>query len=454
MIERRAPLFKSAILVLVLFIASETLFAQAATDRCADPWRTEPIRLNTIEALPLVAGTGSNGMTPPKYFALDLRQRDGAKGEGAMLDLVQASSATGAVPRGMRFPIIIICKEVDGKWVRSRIRANTRVSSNQPGRALSLADARASALPRPTEIRQYKIRGGARFAILVNTTGLGRGDFEIFARPRTFQKLEPIGDAAVSRPFVKGESFLFQFNGEKDERVLISMNAADDNQEDRIDSLVSLFGPGDENFDLVGSDDDGGDNGDARLIADLREKGMYTIEAAARSGKGDAKILVQRLKCNRLTPPQSISAGESREGKFGDAQDFCQMATSGDIEGKPYHLYSLTGTQGQRFVVNLVSTDDQNPVDTILEARVPTTVVALGSEASVDARDPAAPYALVAVNDDFGDDSSNASLAVDFKAQAETTLYLLAAIYEGSGRYRLSVIDCATTDQRCKKVSE
>ena len=422
--------------------------ARAQQDRiCENSSGAAPLALNTIRPIKVPLGSAPQAKDRFIRFSLDLR-----KESGAIVDLVQApSTATGQLAP-VRFPFFIVfCKEQDGRWQRLSVRSTTRVSSTQepPGSRNSALEA---SLPRPTQLRQWRVRGSTRVAILIDGIS-GRGEFELFARPRTFAPLEDIEPGKPHPDEVaKGQTKLFGFEGKKDQRVMLEVSS----EAEDFDSFVTLYGPGDENSTRIGEDDDGGGlGGNARLVADIPRDGRYVMEAASRSEGGKFEAKFQVLNCSVGEPPE-IKLANDMPGSFGKPEDFCQVAKEGLLQDSPYHLYKFSGLAGHRYSITMRGEGDgESKPDPALMVRVEAPVVSDGDKAQVAERDPASQHALVGENDDFfldhldaGSGTTDSRVVVQFMSDA--VLYVQGGLGDPVGKYVIRIEDCAVLPESCR----
>lgn len=456
-------LFGVAFVLFAAILAGTPARAQTA-DWCERTGEETPLALNTIRPIkvPMPPASARGGQFV--RYSLDLRNQS-----GAVIDLVQAPSAATGQLEPVLFPMTRFCKEQDGRWQTIGVRATSRVSSVQesPGGLISRSESALqrtsqsrgseagagveASLRRPTQLRQWRVRGGARIALLINRS-FGSGEFELFARPRTFPKIDEIASGMTHPGEIrKGQTKLLAFDGKKDQRILIEVSS----EADDFDSFVALYGPGDETSSRIGEDDDGGTGGNARLVADLPREGKYVMEIASLSEGGKFNVKYQTLNCPVGDPPK-IELGTEMLGSFGRSEDFCYVAETGELQGNPYHLYSFKGMSEHRYSVTMRGVgSEETRSDTALMVRVAALVISEDDETRVVDRDPAGRHALVAENDDYFFDSAETdtfftdSRIVVRYVSGDSTMFVQAVLGEPTGDYTIRIEDCEVAPVTC-----
>lgn len=228
----------------------------------------------------------------------------------------------------------------------------------------------------------------------------------------------------------------YSFTAEAGTRIEITM-AADD-----FDTLVEVGQIVDCAFVSMGSNDDGSgpeDGLNSRLTGTLPTSGTYIIRATSFGGTGEGPF---RLTLNRLPPqrgapePIAVTVGTPATGTLtgedavirNEFNDFAMMGEYGESSlgsiidaGRPYHLYSLTGSQGDEYVITLASEE----FDAFLEVGVNSP---LG-------------FSVAETNDDGGeeDDGLNSRLKITFQS-AGTLIIRVSPLSMGTGNYVLNVV--------------
>ena len=222
---------------------------------------------------------------------------------------------------------------------------------------------------------------------------------------------------------------------EADTRLEVTMRADD------FDTLVEIGKMDGCTYTMLGSNDDGSGEDDglnSRLIATLRDAGTYVIRAKALADDGAGKF---SLALNRLAAPPPpptpipLTLGASAQGALttNDAMidtssaygDEYASEYGGDMgidiseSGRPYHLYSLTGSAGQDYLIKM----DSEEFDAFLEA---------GSMSPLG-------YSVSASNDDGGGEEDGLNSRLRVKFQTDGTIIIRASpLGNDTGAYTIS----------------
>ena len=213
-----------------------------------------------------------------------------------------------------------------------------------------------------------------------------------------------------------------------DTRIQVTMVAADTATLDPIVEIGKMDGC---TYTMLASNDDGDGEEDglnSRLIATVNTAGTYVVRARALNEEGLGKFTLAMTSLPPVAPPPApipMTLGQTAQGALtaNDAviDDNSGMAYAGDYSeyaietptdssitasgsGRPYHLYTLTGTAGTEYLVKM----DSEEFDAYLDAGVQSP---LG-------------FTVIASNDDGGgeDDGLNSRLRIKFQTDGSITI--------------------------------
>jgi len=228
---------------------------------------------------------------------------------------------------------------------------------------------------------------------------------------RTVEIGRPVTDSLTARDPIRRSArapyHVWRFEGRRGQRLTIDLRAAD------FDAYVIVRDP---DGATIGSDDDSGEDLDARLHVVIGRDGPYSVIATAvgDSARGSYTLAVSGWETPAVPPagrPAAIAAGETRDGLLepGDA-----LSGDGPYEDR----WTLPARQGARLRVEMRSND----LDSYLGV--------LGPDG-----------ALVGSDDDgLGDRNS----LVSFRATAGGTYTLVASSYGDElrvGTYQVTVLE-------------
>lgn len=219
------------------------------------------------------------------------------------------------------------------------------------------------------------------------------------------------GDLRSTDPIARNRKapyHLWALQGRRGQRVIIDLRSS------VFDSYLILRD--DEGF-ILGTDDDSGDDNDARLHAILPRDGRYWIVATgfSENARGSYALSVTGWETPEAPPPgrsASITVGQSKDGVLEPGDE---LAGDGPYQDR----WTVTARAGQRLRVDMHSSD----FDSYL--------VLLGPDGGTLASD-----------DDGGAEGNDASLGL--RAPTAGTYTVLATSYGDnvrSGAYRLSVVE-------------
>jgi hypothetical protein len=224
------------------------------------------------------------------------------------------------------------------------------------------------------------------------------------------------GGACVADPRIK----LYSFTAAAHSRYEITLRADD------FDTYVELGRLDGCTFTELASNDDGGGEDDglnSRLVVNLHEAGTYVIRAKALAddGHGKFRLALRQLPAVAAAPaPVALTLGREVAGTLaiGDSTLPSDDATSVVDSGRPYRLYTLTGTAGEEVELRLMSDD----FDSFLE---------VGSQSPLG-------FSVASSNDDGGEegDNLNSRLRITFQT-AGTVTVRVSPLGPDSGAYRL-----------------
>ncbi len=166
----------------------------------------------------------------------------------------------------------------------------------------------------------------------------------------------------------RGRFQSYRFDGRAGERIVIAMNAE---QFDPYLDLALLRGT---SLSVIGSDDDGGEGTNARLVAVLPEAGTYLLVASALSGdstRGVGSYTLSRGSCDdacaaddgtpavRRPALGQLALGAERRPipRGGVTADSLTTAAVRRTPGATFHAYSFQGTAGRTLRASLQSTE-------------------------------------------------------------------------------------------------
>lgn len=219
------------------------------------------------------------------------------------------------------------------------------------------------------------------------------------------------GDLRSTDPIARNRKapyHLWTLQGRRGQRIQVDMRSRD------FDSYLMLR---DDAGFVLGSDDDGGDDNDARVHTVLPRDGRYTIVA---TGFAEGAHGAYTLSVSGWEAPEAAAAGASASLNVGDRKD--GMLEPGDEiagDGPFQDRWTFNARAGQRLRVEMHSAD----FDSYIVVLAPD-----GSQLGTD--------------DDGGDEGNDAALGI--RAQTAGTYTVLATSYGESvkiGAYRLSLME-------------
>jgi hypothetical protein len=148
---------------------------------------------------------------------------------------------------------------------------------------------------------------------------------------------------------------VFRFSGAKGDRIAVELKSRD------FDAYLSIHKPG-EKAEL-GYDDDGGKDGDARLVFVLPQAGEYDIRANSLSKGETGHYTLSLDKAEAALGPISIAYGDSPTGRLdiGDAKA---------DDASFYDVYRFRGMIGDKVVITMRSNDVDSYVSLHAKDRV------------------------------------------------------------------------------------
>lgn len=167
--------------------------------------------------------------------------------------------------------------------------------------------------------------------------------------------LLPLGrtlDGALSRtdPTLneRGRFRIFRLDVKAGQRYSIVMRADD------FDSYLSIARQVNGLTDYLASDDDGAGNSNARLKWTPRVSGTYYVvtQSLKDDGIGNFTVRLDTLPAVVITPPKTVTLGESVTGELTDTDPTV------DDKGAYYKLYRITARKGQRLVIEMKGDGD------------------------------------------------------------------------------------------------
>lgn len=229
----------------------------------------------------------------------------------------------------------------------------------------------------------------------------------------------PIGrtmDGTLSRtdPTIneRGRFKVFKLDGRAGQRYSIVMRADD------FDSYLSVGRNIGGLTDYLASDDDGAGNSNARLKFTPKETGTYYIVAQAlgADGIGNFTVRMDTLPPKRIVAPVALSLGAPATGELSDTD------AEVDEKGPFYDMYRFTARRGQRYVIEMSSTDFDSYLGV---GRMD------GDSLKVDE------------TDDDGGGGNNARLRFTAKEDGEYLIRAQAQSTSGSGAYTIKISERA-----------
>jgi plastocyanin len=157
------------------------------------------------------------------------------------------------------------------------------------------------------------------------------------------------GELAEGEPTAneRGRVDVYRYEGRAGQRLLVTMSSG------AFDSYLSIGRPVLGITDFFKSDDDGGDEMNARMRVTLPASGTYYIvaQAFAPDGMGAYTLSLDTLPTPRPASRQAVTLGRPVNGSLSD--------TDAQLEDEEtyYDLYTFRGRAGQRLVVELRSED-------------------------------------------------------------------------------------------------
>jgi len=189
--------------------------------------------------------------------------------------------------------------------------------------------------------------------------------------------------------------------------------------------------------DVVGFNDDGGENGtDALLVWRAVVSGPYVIVAYAIDGEGgDYALRVTELADPTLVV-RSIAVGDSASGFLGE-----RSAVWVDSDAAPYDVYTFRAVKGQR-LRPYVHTDSAMVLGTIGQVRNGAFTALRVATDSMSGRGRAnTPSALRRNFSRYADTGSNSDDATVIPADGEYAVRVMASTSSDSGAYVLHLLD-------------
>lgn len=199
-------------------------------------------------------------------------------------------------------------------------------------------------------------------------------------------------------------------------------------------------------YTMLASNDDGDGEEDglnSRLIATVNTAGNYVIRARALNEEGLGKYTLALSSLPPVAPPPAaipLTLGQSAQGTLtvndaviddssmayaGDYSDYAAVEAGSDSSitvsgtGRPYHLYTLSGTAGTEYLVKM----DSEEFDAYLDAGVQSP---LG-------------FTVIASNDDGGGEEDGLNSRLRIKFQTDGTITLRASpLGNDTGSYTIS----------------
>jgi len=164
------------------------------------------------------------------------------------------------------------------------------------------------------------------------------------------------GDLTRNSARAEDESFydLYRFSGAKGDRLAIELKSRD------FDAFLSVYKSGE--LTELGFDDDGGEDGDARLVFTLPHSGEFDVRANT-SGRGETGHYQFSVQTAPMPGPVRIAYGEAHNGAL----------SKGDAEADDdslYDIYRFLGSRGDRVVVTMKSPDVDAYVSLHLKGRM------------------------------------------------------------------------------------
>ena len=151
-------------------------------------------------------------------------------------------------------------------------------------------------------------------------------------------------DATINE---RGRFKVYRLDAKAGQRYSIVMRADD------FDSYLSVGRIVNGLTDYMASDDDGAGNNNARLRFTPKAAGVYYVvaQALAEDGLGDFTIRMDTLPPKRIVPPIAIAMGAPTTGTLSDTD------AEVDEKGPYYDLYKFTARSGQRYVIEMSSSE-------------------------------------------------------------------------------------------------
>jgi len=234
----------------------------------------------------------------------------------------------------------------------------------------------------------------------------------------------------------RGRFQAYRFDGRAGERIVVSMIA------EQFDSYLELALVRGSTLSVIGSDDDGGEGVNARLVATLPESGTYLLVASALSAdsaRGAGSYTLSRASCDdacaaddgtpavrspRL-PALALRAARRPVPARGVVLDSLTGADARRNSGAAFHAFSFDAASGRTLRVSLQSTEfDPYLVLLRLEADSLRQVQA----------------------DDDGGEGTNS--LIEWQTDKAATYVIVASSYSGSatGSYILHVAEGSASD--------
>lgn len=176
----------------------------------------------------------------------------------------------------------------------------------------------------------------------------------------------PAGEAVraelpLSAPEMPGRGRFqsYRFDGRAGERIVITMDA------EQFDPYLDLALVRGSSLSVIGSDDDGGDGVNSRLVATLPESGTYLLVASALSAdsaRGGGAYTLARGACDDACAADdgSPAVRSPRLPALASRAQRRPMPRSGvvtDSLSAPFHVFSVEGSEGRTLRASLQSVD-------------------------------------------------------------------------------------------------
>lgn len=166
----------------------------------------------------------------------------------------------------------------------------------------------------------------------------------------------------------RGRFQSYRFNGRAGERIVVHMNS------ERFDPYLDLALVRGSSLSVIGSDDDGGEGINARLVATLPENGTYMLVASALSAdsaRGTGAYTLSRGACDEACaaddgtpavrsprlPALALRAERRSIPADGVVQDSLSLADARRSSGAAFHAFAFEAASGRTLRVSLQSVE-------------------------------------------------------------------------------------------------